>query len=294
MGWTKLFSSIFILFAVSLLVFYWFIPMKTIEFGAKSQNSNFNMNDSVKGNIQFYDNLRYSSPRISYNIYDCPLQKVYNMERAIEVISNETILEFYSVDSNEEISITCDSKNKIKEGLFIAGEGGPTNITKTGRFNVISHGDILLIKKTLCQRPNVETHELLHALGFDHSNNKENIMYNISKCSQEIGEDTIRLIDELYSTPSYFDLSFEDISAVMHGRYLDLNVSIMNKGLKDSKESTIIVYADKKIIKEIDLDSMKIGSGRLITLSNIWVSKISIKELELFINSSFNEIEKEK
>ena len=118
-------------------------------------------------------------------------------------------------------------------------------------------------------------------------------MYNISKCSQEIGEDTIRLIDELYSTPSYFDLSFEDISAVMHGRYLDLNVSIMNKGLKDSKESTIIVYADKKIIKEIDLDSMKIGSGRLITLSNIWVSKISIKELELFINSSFNEIEKE-
>ena len=186
-----------------------------------------------------------------------------------------------------------DSKNKIEKGLFIAGEGGPTNITKTERFNVISHGSILLIKKTLCPKPNVEIHELLHTLGFDHSSNIKNIMYNISRCNQEIGKDTIKLINELYSTPSYSDLSLENISAVMHGKYLDLNISIINNGLKDSERTTIIVSSNKKIIKEIDLDSIKIGSGRLISFSNIWVPKINIQELELFINSSFNEIEKE-
>tara|TARA_Y100000034_G_scaffold54708_1_gene66996 strand:- start:5515 stop:6426 length:912 start_codon:yes stop_codon:yes gene_type:complete len=293
MGWTKFFSFLFILFAVSLLILYWFIPIRTIEFGVKSKNSNFNMNDSIIGNMQFYDNMRYPDSRISYNIYDCPLQKEDNMKRAIEIISNETILEFYSVDFNEEISITCDSKNKIEKGLFIAGEGGPTNITKTERFNVISHGSILLIKKTLCPKPNVEIHELLHTLGFDHSSNIKNIMYNISRCNQEIGKDTIKLINELYSTPSYSDLSLENISAVMHGKYLDLNISIINNGLKDSERTTIIVSSNKKIIKEIDLDSIKIGSGRLISFSNIWVPKINIQELELFINSSFNEIEKE-
>ncbi|MAH03622.1 hypothetical protein CMI39_02435 [Candidatus Pacearchaeota archaeon] len=293
MGWAKFFSFFFILFIISLLVFYWFIPIKTIEFGIISKNSNFNVNASINGTMQFYDNMRYPDSKISYNIYDCPLQKEYNMKRAIEILSNETILEFYSTDSNEEISITCDSKNKIEKGLFIAGEGGPTNITKTKRFNVISHGSILLLRKTLCPKPNVEIHELLHVLGFDHSSNIKNIMYNLSRCNQEIGNDTIKLIDELYSTPGYSDLSFENISAVMHGKYLDLNISVRNNGLKDSEESIVIVSANNKIIKEINLDSIKIGSGRLITFSNIWVPKINIKELELFINSSFNEIEKE-
>jgi len=73
--------------------------------------------------------MRYPNSKISYKIYDCPLQKKDNMKRAFEMISNKTILDFYSINSNEEISVTCDSKNKIEEGLFIAGEGGPTNMS---------------------------------------------------------------------------------------------------------------------------------------------------------------------
>ena len=62
----------------------------------------------------------------------------------------------------------------MKEGLFIAGEGGPSNITKSGDFSVITHGSILLIKESKCERPNIAIHELLHALGFDHSENPNN------------------------------------------------------------------------------------------------------------------------
>jgi len=218
MGWKIFFSFIFILFTISLLILYWFVPFKITEFGMKYGNSNFSLNNE-SGNMQFYPNMRYPNPKISYQIYDCPLQKEDNMEWAFEILSDMSILSFYPVNYNEEISVTCDSKNKIEEGLFIAGEGGPTNISKAGKFNVIFHGGILLIRESKCEKPNIAIHELLHSLGFNHSSNPNNIMYYISGCGQTIGEDIPELINELYSIPSYPDLSFENVSAVMHGRY---------------------------------------------------------------------------
>ncbi len=291
MGWKIFFSFIFILFASLLLILYWFVPFKTIEFGMKSRSSNFSL-DNESGNMQFYPNMRYPNPRISYEIYNCPLQKEDNMERAFEIISDMSILDFYPVNYGGEISVTCDSRNKIQEGLFIAGEGGPTNITKAGEFNVILRGSVLLIRESKCERPNIAIHELLHALGFEHSFNPNNILHPISNCRQTIGEDIPELISELYSVPSYSDLSFENVSAVMRGRYLDINMSIRNNGLKDSEKVKIIIYADETSVTEIDLDVLKIGYGKIIMLGNVWVPKINVKELEFFINSSFKELEK--
>lgn len=291
MKWKIFFSFIFFLLVSLLLVFYWIIPFKTTEFGAQSENSNFSLGNK-SNNMQFYQNMRYPDSKISYQIYDCPLQKKNDMERAFNIIANESIINFYSVNNDEQISINCDSGNKIEEGLFIAGEGGPTNITQAGNFNVILHGSILLIRDSKCETPNVAIHELLHTLGFDHSENSNNIMYPISRCSQTIGEDIFKLIDELYLFQSYADLVFENVSAIMNGRYLDVEMSIRNNGLKDSEKAKVIIYADEKFVKEIDLDILEIGYGRKITLGNIWVSQVNVEELEFFIDSSFNELEK--
>ncbi len=294
MAWFKKFLSfIFIVGAIYLLVLYWFFPFRTMEFSREPGSANFSLNTSGFVGMQFYDNMRYVNSNISYLIYECPLAKQNEMQRAFEIIENESVLEFYSVNSDEEISVTCESKSKIKEGMFIGGEGGPTNITKTNNFNVILHGSVLLIRETKCQNPNIALHELLHALGFDHSSNKNNVMYGVVKCPQTMGQDIPSLINELYSYPSYPDLALENVSASMSGRLLNLNLTIRNHGLKKSAEAEVVIYAEDKIIKELYLTPLEIGTGRMMLLTNVWVSKINFDQLVILIKADFDELNKQ-
>lgn len=280
------------LILISMLFLYFISPGEKIELNLKDTNHNFTLeNQTIK--TQFYENMRFPTNNISYKINeDCTLKKKNDMERAFEIIENLTVLSFYSTNENEEITIGCEEKNKIEEGMFIAGEGGPTNITETTNYNVILHGNILLIRDSECSTPNVAMHELLHVLGFDHSENKNNLMYPISKCSQTIGEELPILIEELYHEEPFPDLSIEEATANLDGRDLDLNISIRNEGLKDSKKAKIIVYAGNRTIKEFELEPIKIGYGIKITVTNIWVTKIKIEELKIAIETNFEELDK--
>lgn len=292
MGWKILLSFAFILIVFTLLFVYWVIPSKNIiVFDKKIGHSNF----SLVGNssMQFYPNMRYSDAQISYKISECPIGKEDEMLRAFNIISNLTILEFYSTSQEPEISVTCNSENKVDGEFFVAGEGGPVDITKTENFYVIQSGMVLLIRESQCPRPNIALHEIFHALGFDHSQNPNNIMFNISECEQTISSDMTDLVNTLYSIKSLPDLSFINVSASMSGRYLNLEISVRNNGLKKADESLIEVYGDGKLIKEIPLDGLEVGYGQTINITNLFVNKFSIDELKLSINSDFEELEKQ-
>jgi hypothetical protein len=289
------FTFMAVAFMILLLFFYWVFPITNYEFSLQpgfTQNYNF----SLTGNsaLQFYENMRYPSRDISYKIYDdCNMQKRYDAETAIDILNNMTELNLYPANNDEWISIHCEDKIKVEERFFIAGEGGPINITRTENFNVILKGGVLILRDSNCERPNVVIHELLHALGFDHSENPNNIMYPISKCGQTIGEDIINTIDNLYSVPSNPDLSFENVSAVLRGRLLDLNVSIRNNGLKDSEKFRLIVYVDGEKVKDFDIDEMEIGYGLSINLQSLPIKQLSVDVLTLEIDYGFEELNKE-
>ncbi len=292
MGGVKIvLGLLFFLLVVGLLIFYWILP-GGFDLSFQPGNANFSV-DYGSEEMQFYKNMRFPEPEVSYRIMDCPLQKEDEMEYAFEILGGLTLLNFYPVQSDEEISVTCQSENKMEGGLFIAGEGGPTNITEAGEFSVIHKGKILLIRESKCERPNIALHELLHVLGFKHSSNKRNIMYNVSKCKQVIGDDIPELLNNLYAYPTYPDLVFEDVSAKMEARFLDTNISVRNNGLADAGKSEIIIYVGGKEIKRVDLEPLEIGYGRMIILKKVFVSSLVVDSLEFEIEYDGAELEKE-
>jgi len=271
---------------------YLFLPFNQIQFAKKTGN-NFNFS-SINSSMQFYTNMRFPDKIITYKISNCPLQKENDMKSAFDDMAGRTILLFNSVSENEDISITCDSGQKTAEnenGVFIAGEGGPTEVLKTPLFNIILHGKILLIRQSECMSSNIATHELLHVLGFDHSANPSNIMYPVSNCDQVVSDDISDLIDQLYTIDSKSDLSLDNISASIKGRYLDCEINILNQGLKKSEQAEILIYNKDNLVKRIDLRPINIGEGLKITLRNLWI--YNPIELKFMINSSFDELDKE-
>jgi hypothetical protein len=288
--------NVLLIAVILLLLFsiYLFIPFNTTDFTSSSpSNSNFSLNSSLNNSLQFYTNMRFPTTEISYRIENCPLQRENDMQWAFRILGNETILHFYPVSSGEEIIVTCQDKKETEGNLFIAGEGGPTNITIAGEFNVIESGKILLMQDSTCQRPNIAIHELLHVLGFDHSKNPKNIMYEISRCDQTIGDDIINFINTIYSIPDEPDLLFEDASASMHGKYLNINFSIRNDGLKDAPETNVKIMANGKDIDNIDIPTTEIGYGRKVSIENIWIKQLNVQEIQFIINTNYSELNKD-
>jgi len=289
-GWKEFVFGIVVLAVIAMLGYYFFFPYNHMNFSPTYNNSNFSVGNSSK--MQFYENMRYPGSDISYKIEDCPLNKKNNIRDAFGIIDNLTVLGFHSVSSDEEIYVTCDSRKEMEGNLIVAGEGGPVNIIKTDNFNVILKGEVLILRESQCSLPNVGMHEIFHALGFDHSDNPGNVMYPVSDCDQQVGDDIVNTIDKLYSYPSLTDLSFENVSATMNGKYLDSNISIRNNGLKDSGDFVLLIYADEKEVKRIDVKPLQIGYGTTLTFGNLWVSQLSVDEIKFVIEYDSDELNK--
>ena len=118
----KIISICFALFLIVLIVIYWFIPFAPMDLNFSS-NTNFSIgNENSSNNMQFYPNMRFAYSSISYTIEeDCSIQKISDMKRAFEIIEEETLLDFYALEENGQITVSCQDRNVFKEkGLFIA------------------------------------------------------------------------------------------------------------------------------------------------------------------------------
>jgi len=279
MGVKAFLGFLFFLLVVGLLLVYWFIPLEKIDFKPDYGTSDFLVENLTQEDMQFYPNMRFINPSISYQIFDCPPQKRQRMEDAFKIIQGLTVLSFYPVSGGEQIQVRCEYTDRVRGDIFIAGEGGPINVTPSGDFYIIEGGEILLIRDSGCFTPNVAIHELLHVLGFKHSPNPQKIMYNFSDCDQEIGDDIPSVINTLYNFPRKPDLVLQNVSASLKGVVLSLNLTVWNHGLASSGEARVAFYTNDKEIGDFDLPVLDIGQGSKIS----WQKTVLLKNFESVI-----------
>src|SRR3989344_3347056 len=220
---------------------------------------------------QFYPNMRFRDKKISYGIEEaCTQGKRADIIEALQILSQDTILEFYE-SSDPEIKYYCSeiAPEPEQANHFVAGEGGPTDIINTSVYSVIYKGKVSLYKPEKCDGPKIAIHETFHALGFDHNNNKLSIMYPVTDCKQEIDQYLIDEINSLYSTPSLPDLGIENLVANKSVRYINFDIVIVNYGLKDTEKAKLILSADGEKVKEFDLNKIGIGTRKLLSVQNI-------------------------
>ncbi len=237
---------------------------------------------------QFYPNMRYKDKIISYSISSsCDGKKKTSVEEAFNNIGSLTVLEFYPKQSDAEINILCSNlaPDADEEGHFVAGEGGPSEVLNSTLYSVIIKGKIALYREDRCEGAKVATHELLHSLGFDHNQNPNSILYPTLDCAQEIERQLITDINSLYAVDSLPELSIYDLQASAGGRYLNFDIEVINKGLKDAQGVVLSIYSDSKFVKDFSLDSIEIGARKILNVENLKLPSSSSNQVSFVVDA---------
>ncbi|MFH0808139.1 MAG: matrixin family metalloprotease [archaeon] len=235
----------------------------------------------------FAENLRFNHNLISYSISeDCDVERRSDMEGAFNVFADEVkIVSFYEVVTGGDILVGCSNEFvELGEELFAAGEGGPSRIINTSGFKVIEEGKVLLYSGRDCDYPIVALHELCHVFGFAHSDDPDNLMYNVSDCGQRMSSDMIELMIDLYSVEALADARISELDAVLHGKYLDFNISILNEGLVGIDGMTLGIVADGEVVEVVDLGEIDIGYGRTLKVENMDVG-FGVERVEFVLDA---------
>lgn len=273
-----LIAVISIAMAVSLYFLWQYLPGNAEEFrNIVITNDTF----PPTNGMQFYSNMRYADATISFNIgRACDEKKTQDALNAFAILENGTLLQFYQVQGKGQVQILCSdiAPDSNDAGHFIAGEGGPKEIIISGQFHVIKSGQVSLFKTDNCQTPNIATHEILHALGFDHNNtDSKSIMFPITSCSERVDKYIKDEINRLYSVPSLPDLAITNANATKNGPYLSFELGVENIGLRDIFDATLSIYNQNGKISNQDhsLGGISIGEKKKLTVQNAMIPRDS-------------------
>jgi len=250
--------------------------------------------DLPNASSQFYYNMRYPDKDISYGFSEsCQRERKEDFITATEILEQTTLLSFY-ISNNPQILVTCSEnlQKPTQDGHFIAGEGGPTAIINATNFAVILNGSISLYRPDTCSKPQIALHELLHAIGFDHNNNENSIMFPITRCDQILDDYITDEINRIYAKPSLPDLLIEKVNANKTGRYLNLNLIVSNYGLKKVNNSTIVIVAENYVVEKYNTRDLDIGARKTVTITNLKIPR-KTSRLTISIETDEPELTKE-
>jgi hypothetical protein len=160
-------------------------------------------------------------------------------------------------------------------------------------------GKVSLFRTDKCEEPQIALHEILHALGFDHNDNPDSIMYPYTSCAQEFDTYISDELDRLYSVPSRPDLVMKSATAKKVGRYLDFEARVTNFGLRNVKNATLFILTDGKKQAEFNLGEIEIGTEKILNVENTRVPRrfdklifqVGSSEVEISMENNKLEVE---
>ncbi len=239
--------------------------------------------------VQFYPSMRYRNSVITYFMDpQCSKARRQRILEAFAILSTRTPLVFYESNSSAELQVLC-SEVRVDPSIedhFVAGEGGPVEIINATRYHVIFAGKISLYRDDVCDKPNIALHEILHALGFDHTNSTGSIMYPVTNCDQTLDPSIIKALGDLYRDPSLPDVFLNEVQANKTGRYLSFSMNVSNYGLKDATDVILQISADGSFVQQFNLTSLPIGIRKTLSVHNL---RVPSDTSQLFFNVSENE-----
>jgi hypothetical protein len=236
---------------------------------------------------QFFPNIRFNHNNITYHFTEeCTEKRREKMLQAFQIIEEKTGIITFAESNEPDILVSCSEEEMRKEkNLFVAGEGGPSELINLSLYSVILKGRIYLYKSSSCDYPVVELHELLHVFGFDHVDNPDLIMHPYANCEQRIHSSYINFLVNLYSVEPLPDLYFESAKMTKSGRYLNFEVIINNQGMIDAKNVSLWVMAEGNKIAEFQLKEIKFGAGKKFWAENLKLPSRGTENIELKIVS---------
>lgn len=258
-----------------------------------NSKNNFNVTGPLTAN-QFIPNLRFNHNDLTYySDGSCSLDKMQRMKEAFEIIQNKTkIISFRVGVADSDIFISCSDKEvENSKNVFIAGEGGPREYVNSTIYPIIIRGEILLYKSSDCKSPVVELHELLHVFGFNHTSNEKDIMYPyIVGCNQVLSQEYIDDLISLYSIKPTSDLYFGDVNASEAGRYLNFNLSVINRGMIAEQNASVEVYVGSESLGRFYLDGIDLGAGKEFRVGNLKLPSRNPSLVEFRVYSSESDV----
>jgi len=296
----KIIFIIFLILAAGLIAYFSYSIYQNFYSPVKNFNATLEeTKPSYNSSLQFYPNMRFDHNKISYFISDlCDEKRTENIKSAFSIIDSKvSALSFHLDSENSDIILTCSDEN-IEEGedMFRAGMGGVEgDIPYTGEFYIIPNGNVTIYQNINCNTPIVEIHEILHSLGFVHSENENSIMYPVSSCNEVITNDIVLELERLYLIQALPDLYFTNVSASKQGSYLNLEFSVRNKGIINAENVSVILYAENNEKDRFNLGKIEPGAGKIYSVKNEKVpSSSQIFKLKIIdgeeLNKENNEI----
>lgn len=278
---------LFALLGYLIYLLYLNLPREPIEFKNVVQGNR--QPEAAEHSIskQFYDSMRYQDKKINYHISDsCSADKKQNMLNAFSVLESKTILNFVPSGDDAQIKILCSdvAPEAGQEDYFVAGEGGPSKVINSTLYSIILEGKIALYRDEKCSETKIAIHELLHALGFDHNKNANSILYPTLNCNQQIDENVIEDINNLYSANPLSDFKIFKITASKGGRYLNFDIQVINQGIIDGQDVKMTIYQENEKVQDFDLGKIDVGSRKILTVENLKLPSISSNKISFVVD----------